>query len=106
MSTETQVTLQEQDSAASDVLYMAIEMGEKSWKLLLSSGEVKANGQLRVYQRSVDGNDYAAVGEAVGKARERFKLSSGAMIISCYEAGQGGLWLCGRGHGHATSQSG
>ena len=36
---------------------MAIEMGAKSLKLLLSSGAVKHNGQLRVYQRSIEGND-------------------------------------------------
>jgi hypothetical protein len=41
---------------------MAIEMGEKSWKLLFSSGEVKANGQHRVYRRSVGGNDYEGCG--------------------------------------------
>jgi hypothetical protein len=71
---------------------MAIEMGEKSWKLLLSGGGVKTNGQLRVYQTSVEGNDYVAVGEAVAKAKERFKLSSQAMVVSCYEAGQDGFW--------------
>jgi transposase len=92
MSTPTQATLHEKDSAAIDVLYMAIEMGEKSWKLLLSSGGVKTNGQLRVYQTSVEGNDYVAVGEAVAKAKERFKLSSDAMVVSCYEAGQDGFW--------------
>jgi transposase len=71
---------------------MAIEMAEKGWKLLLSSGEVKANGQLRVYQTSVGGNDYAGVHEAIEKATERFKLSAGTVVISCYEAGQDGFW--------------
>jgi transposase len=92
MSTQTQATLQGKDSAEAEVLYMAIEMGEKSWKLLFSSGEVKANGQLRVYRRSVGGNDYEGVREAVEKATERFKLSEGAAAISCYEAGQDGFW--------------
>jgi hypothetical protein len=53
-----QTSLPGNDSAEAEVMYMAIEMAEKSWKLLLSSGEVKANGQLRVYQTSVGGNDY------------------------------------------------
>ena len=92
MSTQTQATLQGKDSAEAEVLYMAIEMGEKSWKLLFSSGEVKANGQLRVYRRSVGGNDYEGLREAVEKATERFKLSEGGAVISCYEAGQDGFW--------------
>ena len=33
--TNKQTTLPEQDSAKSPVLYMAIEMGERNWKLLL-----------------------------------------------------------------------
>jgi len=92
MNMRTQTTLPGNDSAEGEVLYMAIEMAEKGWKLLLSSGEVKANGQLRVYQTSVGGNDYAGVREAVEKARERLKLSAGAVVISCYEAGQDGFW--------------
>ena len=97
----TQTTLPGNDSAEGEVLYMAIEMAEKGWKLLLSSGEVKANGQLRVYQTSVGGNDYAGVHEAIEKATERFKLSAATVVISCYEAGQDGFWphrrLEGRG---------
>ena len=74
MNMRTQTTLPGNDRAEGEVLYMAIEMAEKGWKLLLSSGEVKANGQLRVYQRSVGGNDYEGVREAVHKASERLKL--------------------------------
>ncbi len=92
MSTQTQATLQRKDNAEAEVLYMAIEMGEKSWKLLFSNGEVKPNGQLRVYQRVVGGNDYLGVGEALEKAAARFKLSERATVISCYEAGQDGFW--------------
>jgi transposase len=92
MSSQTQATLAEKDSAGGEVLYMAIEMGEKSWKLLFSSGEVKRNGQLRVYQKSIAGNDYVGVRETVEMAKERFKLSEGASVISCYEAGQDGFW--------------
>ncbi len=92
MSTETQATLPVKDTPNEGVLYMAIEMGEKSWKLLFSSGEVKGNGQLRVYQRSIDGNDWIGLIEAIGKAKERLKVSAGASVVSCYEAGQDGFW--------------
>ena len=92
MSSQPQATLQVKDTATGEVLYMAMEMGEKSWKLLFSNGEVKRNGQLRVYQKSVAGNDYVGVRETVEMAKERFKLSEGASVISCYEAGQDGFW--------------
>jgi len=92
MSNQTQATLQEKGTLNEGVLYMAIEMGEKSWKLLFSSGEVKSNGQLRVYQKGIEGNNYVELGEAVSKAKERLKLGEGASVVSCYEAGQDGFW--------------
>jgi len=92
MSPATQAPLPGNESAPAPVLYLAIEMAEKTWKLLFSSGEVKANGQLRVYQRTVDGSDYAGVDEAIKQARARFQLSPQASVLSCYEAGQDGFW--------------
>ena len=92
MSNQSQAALPVKDSANDGALYMAIEMGEKSWKLLFSNGELKHNGQLRVYQRGVEGNDYVALREAVEQAKERFKLGAGASVVSCYEAGQDGFW--------------
>ena len=50
---------------------IAMEMGEKTWRLLFSSGNVKRNGRLRVYQRGVDGSNYMDVRETVLKAIER-----------------------------------
>lgn len=92
MIIETQATLPVKDTPNEGVLYMAIEMGEKIWKLMFSSGQLKRNGQLRVYQRSIDGNDWMGMDEAIGKAKERLKLSAGAAVVSCYEAGQDGFW--------------
>jgi hypothetical protein len=53
MSHQTQAALSVKDSANDGVLHMAIEMGEKNWKLLFSDGEFKRNGQLKVYQQGV-----------------------------------------------------
>jgi hypothetical protein len=64
MSNQTQATLQEKGTLNEGVLYMAIEMGEKSWKLLFSSGEMKSNGQLRVYQKGIEGNNLCGVGRS------------------------------------------
>lgn len=90
--TNHQTTLQEQDSAESPVLYMAIEMGEKNWKLLFSSGEPKRNGQLRTYQRSIEGNDWEALEEMIGLSKKRLKLDEEVRVVSCYEAGQDGFY--------------
>jgi transposase len=87
-----QATLQEQDSAKSPVLYMAIEMGEKNWKLLFSSGEPKRNGQLRTYQRTIEGNDWEALEEMIKLSKKRLKLIGDAPVVSCYEAGQDGFY--------------
>lgn len=92
MRPETQVTLPEDDTATEARLYMAIEMAEKSWKLVFSDGVVKRNGQLRLSQTSVPGNDYLAVGEALKQAKARFDLPEAVVVISCYEAGQDGFW--------------
>ncbi len=90
--TSKQTTLQEQDSAKSPVLYMAIEMGEKNWKLLYSSGEPKRNGQLRTYQRTIEGNDWEALEEMIKLSKKRLKLAGDARVVSCYEAGQDGFY--------------
>ncbi len=85
-------TLPVQDNVKSPVLYMAMEMGEVNWKLLFSSGEAKPNGQLRTYQRSIGGNDWAALEERIRLAKERLKLPQEARVVSCYEAGQDGFY--------------
>ena len=92
MSTETQATLPVKDTSKEGVLYMAMEMAEKSWKLLFSAGELKGNGQLRVYQKSIDGSDWFGLSKAIDQAKERLKLSADAAVVSCYEAGQDGFW--------------
>ena len=92
MIIETQATVQVKDTPKEGVLYMTTEMGEKSWKLLFSGGELKRNGQLRLYQRSIDGSDWFGLSKAIEKAKERLGLSAEAEVVSCYEAGQDGFW--------------
>lgn len=92
MSNQTQVTQLVKDNAKDGVLYMAIEMGEKSWTLLFSDGKPKANGQLRVHQAVVEGDKKECLDAVVNQAKERFKLSAEVKVVSCYEAGQEGFW--------------
>lgn len=93
MKDQAQMTLQREDSAKGLVLYMAMELSEKKWKLLFSDGEFKPNGQLRVYQKSIEGNDWVSLAAALERAKERFKMPAQVSVLSCYEAGQEGFWV-------------
>jgi transposase len=57
-----------------------------------TTGEAKDNGQLKVHEKVIEGNDYVALSEAIGKAKERFRLDAACQVVSCYEAGQDGFW--------------
>jgi transposase len=69
-------------------LYMAFEMGTKTWKLGFSSGMGQA-----ARRRTVDAGDLIALGQEVRRAREKFGLPLDAPVRSCYEAGLDGFWL-------------
>ncbi len=92
MSKQTQATLEGKDTLNAGVLHLAIEMGEAKWKLAFSDGRVKANGQLRVYEKTLEGTAWVGLGEAVKRAKERLKVGASSSVVSCYEAGQDGFW--------------
>lgn len=69
-------------------LYMALELGEKEWKLGFSVGL----GQ-RPRLRRMKGSDLKALHREVLRAKRRFGLPETAVVVSCYEAGQEGFWL-------------
>ena len=77
------------------VLYMALELSERSWKVLFAS----AAGRRR--ERAVAGRDVVGLLEEIAAAKRRLGLSAQARVVSCYEAGRDGFWLdrALRGHG-------
>lgn len=79
-------------SVSAPVLYMALELSNRSWRLALSDGAKRR-------QVSVPAADLAALAGAVAKAKERFKMPASARVVSCYEAGRDGFWL----HRHLRS---
>ena len=93
MKDQAQMTLHREDNATGLVLYMAMELSEKKWKLAFSDGSFKPNGQLRMYQKSIEGNDWVSLAVVLERARGRFKLSGQVPVLSCYEAGQEGFWV-------------
>ncbi len=81
-----------EDSASAPVLYMALELSNKTWRLALSDGAKRR-------QVAVPAADLMKLSEAVAKAKERFGMPAPARVMSCYEAGRDGFWL----HRHLRS---
>ena len=70
-----EATLRTKDSGAEALLYMALELSWKTWRVLFWHG-----GR----QRGVDvpGRDLAGLGAAIGKARTHFGLAAGGRVVS------------------------
>ena len=69
------------------VLYMALELSERTWKVLFAAPA----GRRR--ERSVAARDVAALVGEIAAAKRRLGLSAQARVVSCYEAGRDGFWL-------------
>jgi transposase len=78
--------LQAREYERAGVLYMAMELSNKTWRLAFGDGK-------RARQVCVDAGDMAALGEQVGKAKAKLGLESEAAVVSCYEAGRDGFWV-------------
>ena len=71
-----------------EVVYVALELSNSRWKVGSTSG-----GGRKVRERTIRAGDLMALHEEIARARQRFGLSSGARVASCYEAGRDGFWL-------------
>ncbi|MCP3724557.1 hypothetical protein M3I53_15700 [Paraburkholderia sp. CNPSo 3272] len=76
-----------QDTTITGSLYVAFELGDRSWKLSLGDG-VRAQSRC-----TVAAGETAAVFTAISKAKARFHLATDVLVRSCYEAGRDGFWL-------------
>jgi transposase len=72
----------------SRVLYLALELGRKEWKLGFATGMGK-----RPRERTIQAGDVAKLKAEIERARGRFKLPADAAVVSCYEAGRDGFWI-------------
>ncbi len=81
------MTLQNNDNAAEGVLYMAMELSDKRWKLVFSDGSEKHRHE------AIEAGRRMELVEAIWKAKVKFHLSPEARVVSCYEAGRDGFWL-------------
>jgi transposase len=69
-------------------LYVAFELGEKSWKLAFTIGR----GQ-KPRIRAIGAGNLESVKQEIDRAKQRFGLRSDIHVVSCYEAGRDGFWL-------------
>jgi transposase len=76
------------ENFAAQVLYVALELGEKKWKLAFAVGPGQAPRLRQVNARDLDGLH----GE-IGAAAARLHLPADVLVRSCYEAGRDGFWL-------------
>jgi transposase len=70
------------------VLYMALELGEKTWKVGFTTGLGQPPRQREMPARAV-----VLLKEEIRTAKERFGLPGETPVVSCYEAGRDGFWL-------------
>jgi transposase len=82
-----ETALRGQNTTAGGRLYMAFELGEKSWKLSLG------DGQRAPSRCTVAAGATTAVLIAIANARARCHLSADTPVYNCYEGGRDGLWL-------------
>lgn len=76
------------ECSAEEVLFVAVEMGWKRWKV----GTTVALGQ-KPRMKSQAGGDLKAFVAELERARRRFGLSPAARVVCCYEAGRDGFWF-------------
>ena len=74
-------------SNSQGMLYVALELSGKSWKLAMTDGTVK------IRMATVPTGAIAGVLFAAKKAKEKLGLEQAARIVSCYEAGRDGFWI-------------
>lgn len=79
--------LQTQDTGTPRWLYMALELSDKKWDLVISDGSRSPS------RHTVTAGDRDGVLKALARARARFGLGEQARVRSCYEAGRDGFWL-------------
>ena len=78
----SEATREGEISVGGQVLYMALELSERTWKVLFASPA----GRRR--ERSVAARDVAALLGEIAAAKRRLGLSAQARVVSCYEAGR------------------
>ncbi len=70
------------------VLFVAFELGTKTWKMAMTTGL-----GIAPWLRTVPSGGLGAVAAVLTAARARVGLPETARVLSCYEAGRDGFWI-------------
>lgn len=82
---ENQAVLVEEHSA---VLYVALELSRKNWKVGFSDGRMP-----KIREVTIDAGDLERFRSEIEKAKKKFGLCESVRVRSCYEAGREGFWV-------------
>ena len=77
---------EERGYEAGQVLYMAMELSNRKWKLGFSNGA-------RMRRKSVEARDQKRLLEEVSLVKRKLGLPAEAQVVCCYEAGRDGHWI-------------
>lgn len=83
---KTKGTPMKEDTTKDSVLYMALELSEKQWKLGFSDGK-------KMRFRSIAARVLERLDEEIEMAKLKFNLQDRVRVVCCYEAGRDGFWL-------------
>jgi transposase len=86
--TMTNETCHVQSSGSVPRLFIAFDLGSKTWKVAFAVG---LGHRPRVVQ--MPARDLRRLGEEILRAKARYELPADAPVVSCYEAGRDGFWL-------------
>ena len=79
-------SLQAKDYESGSVLYMSMELSDKTWRLAFGDGAHQG-------QVGIESADIAGLSEQVDRAKRKWGLAEPVRVVSCYEAGRDGFWL-------------
>jgi len=85
--------LHRHDNVLGLILYMALELSNKKWKIGFSNGQ-------KMRQITIEAGDLEALSRQITLAKEKLNLDQACSVRSCYEAGRDGFWI----HRHLTGQ--
>ena len=82
-------TTHPQSSSVGEVaMYVAFELGTRSWTVAVTSGL-----GVEPWVQQLPAGDWAALDRILTKARARLSVPLAAPVVSCYEAGRDGFWI-------------
>ena len=73
-------------SGIAKYLYLAFDLGSKTWRLCFTDGE-------RCREKTLEAYDLEGLKREIVRAKERFNLPEDVEVLSCHEAGRDGFWL-------------